>query len=234
MNVAFQLFQLQQIDSEIDHSQQRIDEIDRLLATNSLISSAEKKVNLHDQLLTQRTTAFNLLNDELEKKKIKKTQSQSTLYGGKVQNPKELEDLQNEIASLERSINVLEESLMQALVDVDNAEIKFELSNDDLKKARSTFATESAMLAAEKEKLDQKIGGLQNKRQPQLQQVDGVYLAQYDSLRKRKNGIAIALLHDSSCGACGANLTPSQRQTARSSSTLFICPSCGRIIYGSS
>lgn len=123
---------------------------------------------------------------------------------------------------------------MQALVDVDNAEDKLKLSNDDLKKARSAFATESAMLNAEKENLNQKMVGLHNKRQPIIQQIDSVYLSQYDALRKRKNGVAIAMLNDSSCGACGANLTPSQRQTARSSSILFICPSCGRIIYGSS
>ncbi|HLO29263.1 MAG TPA: C4-type zinc ribbon domain-containing protein, partial [Anaerolineales bacterium] len=53
----------------------------------------------------------------------------------------------------------------------------------------------------------------------------------YEQLRKQKRGIAITTISDSSCGACGTTLTPSQKQSARSTSQLFHCPTCGRILY---
>ena len=168
----------------------------------------------------------------MEKKKIKRSQSQSSLYSGKVQNPKELEDLQNEIASLEKVIASLEDSLMQALIDLDAAEKDLDSAKLGLKKAKSVFATDNAMLTAEKENLLNTIKGLNSKRTPIYQLVENPHQSLYESLRKRKKGIAVTSLNEDSCGACGGNLTASQAQSARSSKTIFICPNCARIIYG--
>jgi predicted nucleic acid-binding Zn-ribbon protein len=56
-------------------------------------------------------------------------------------------------------------------------------------------------------------------------------LGVYDQLRKQKRGLAITTIAENSCEACGTTLTPSQQQTARSTSQLFHCPTCGRILY---
>jgi len=233
MNIAFQLYQLQHIDSEMDRASARLLAIEDSIKKNSLIASAEKSLEEAKTVLVTRTNDFNHINDQIEKLKIKKNQSQSSLYSGKIQNPKELEDLQLEITSLEKSIGSLEETSMQALVSLDQAEKNLETAKDKLTKARSEFATELSMLNAEKEKLKQNLEGLNAKREPIYDGVDSRYQAQYDNLRKRKNGIAVTRLSDNSCEACGANLTASQQQSARSSQQLFICPNCGRIIYGS-
>lgn len=233
MNIAFQLFQIQQIDTEIDHAQQRLKEIVDAIEQNSTISEAEKTLEAKKQELVLETSHFNEMNDEIEKKKIKQNQSRSSLYSGKVQNPKELEDLQHEINSLENAISTLEESMMEALVVLDKAEENYKRSKAELAKAQSEFATELSMLTAEQQNLDQKIDGFRNKRIPIYEQIEAAYRNQYETLRARKKGIAVTTLNDDCCGACGTNLTASQRQAARSSQTLFICPNCGRIIYGS-
>lgn len=234
MNTAFQLFQIQQIDTEIDHADHRLQQIEDAISNNATISKAEKKVEVCKHELILKTNHFNEINDEIEKKKIKKNQSQSSLYSGKVQNPKELEDLQHEITSLDKTIITLEDALMQALIAVDASEEGFAEAKENLKKSKSMFATEMSMLEAEKESLLQKIDGAMKKRTPIFEQIDSAHRKQYEALRRRKNGIAVTILKDDSCGACGSNLTASQRQTARSATTLFICPNCGRIIYGSS
>jgi len=233
MNIAFQLYQVQNIDSEIDRVSSRLIEIQESVQKNSRIASAEKILEKTKSKLIIRTNDFNQINDQIEKMKIKKSQSQSSLYSGKIQNPKELEDLQLEIASLEKSVGSLEESLMQALVSFDQAEKQLDAAKDGLKKVRSEFATELAMLNAEKAKLEQKLEGLEAKRKPIYISIDRIYQVQYENLRKRKNGIAVTRLSENCCEACGANLTASQQQSARSSQQLFICPNCGRIIYGS-
>ncbi len=226
------MYQVQQIDSDIDRASRRVAEIDKLIQNNKTIASAEKALEEQQQIFLQRTNEFNQINDEMEKKRIKKSQSQSSLYSGKVQNPKELEDLQHEISSLEKVIASLEDTQMQALIALDTAENNLDTAKLRLKKAKSAFATEVAMLRAEKDALLKSIEGLQAKRDPIMQLVAKEYQAQYKSLRKQKKGVAVTKLNDSSCGACGGNLTASQAQSARSSKTIFICPNCGRIIYG--
>lgn len=233
MNISFQLYQVQIIDSEIDRLSTRLVEIQLAINNNNRIALAEKGVNTAKSKLFFHTNEFNQINEQLDKFKVKKNQSQSSLYGGKIQNPKELEDLQREIGSLDKSIGTQEETLMQALFSVDQAENDLEAAKNVLKKARSETATEISLLNAEKDRLEQKLAGLEKKRNPIFDNIASDFQTQYNNLRKRKNGIAVTKLSDTCCEACGANLTASQQQSARSSSQLFICPSCGRIIYGS-
>jgi len=232
MNTSFQLFQVQQIDSEIDQATKRIEEIELMISGNKKIANAEKTLDRVQQIFIKRTNEFNQINDEIEKKRIKKNQSQSTLYSGKVHNPKELEDLQTEIQSLENIINSLEEKSMEALIALDNAEKDFEAGKKNLTNIRSEFATELSLLNAEKEKLQQEIKQLKKKRTPIFKLISDQYKLQYDALRKQKKGIAVTILAEGSCGACGANLTASQQQSARSSKSVFVCGNCRRIVYG--
>ena len=108
------------------------------------------------------------------------------------------------------------------------------MKKEVFKNANSNFATQSSLLQGEKNTLLEKFLGLNSKRSTMIAQIDQNNQNRYEALRKFKKGLAITKLQDDACGACGAGLTASQRQEARSASKLFICPSCGRIIYGSS
>ena len=54
MNTAFQLFQVQQIDSDIDRAAQRIIEIDALIQNNKSISAAEKVLENNQQVFIKK------------------------------------------------------------------------------------------------------------------------------------------------------------------------------------
>ncbi len=58
-------------------------------------------------------------------------------------------------------------------------------------------------------------------------------LSLYDQLRQQRRGVAVAVISDNSCEACGSTLSLAQIQSARSSGQVMFCPSCGRILYGS-
>jgi predicted nucleic acid-binding Zn-ribbon protein len=72
---------------------------------------------------------------------------------------------------------------------------------------------------------------LGSERQAVVTDIASQALNAYEQLRRQKRGIAIAALADNACGACGTTLTASQQQSARSTSQLFYCPTCGRILY---
>ena len=86
-------------------------------------------------------------------------------------------------------------------------------------------------LTQEVEVLHRKLDRLNSERQAVVTDIATQTLAVYDQLRKQKRGLAITTIAESSCEACGTTLTPSQQQTARSTSQLFHCPTCGRILY---
>ena len=120
------------------------------------------------------------------------------------------------------------------LIRVDQSEKVLDTRTEELIKAKSDFATQKALLHGEKIFLLEKIQVITSKKQSILLQIEKSIQDRYERLRKNKNGLAVTILQDDACGACGAGLTASQRQEARSATTLFICPSCARIIYGSS
>ena len=61
--------------------------------------------------------------------------------------------------------------------------------------------------------------------------LDPGLIAMYGELREEKKGVAVALVHEGACSACGTTLTPAQEQNARSASKITNCPTCGRILY---
>jgi uncharacterized protein len=233
MNIGFQLYQLQEIDSILDSSNLRISEIDNLLENDSQIKRAQTNLEIAKNQFIQATNSFNELNDDIQRKKNKISQSEASLYSGTVKNPKELEDLQLEITSLKNTINKLDESLIEELLRVDQSETNLIRCKDILKKVNSNLATQNALLMGEKSSLLEKKEINQIKRKSLLVSIDDKFQNLYEKLRSNKHGLAIAKLEDGTCGACGSSLTASQVQEARSATKLFICPSCGRIIYGS-
>jgi uncharacterized protein len=234
MNIGFQLYQLQEIDSTLDNSNKRISEIDALLTNNDGIKKAQANLDKTKNQFVHDTNAFNELNDDIQRKKIKISQSEASLYSGKVKNPKELEDLQLEISSLKNTIKKLDDTLLEKLLRVDQSEKKLNQCKDALKNENSEFATQSALLRGEKSSLLDTIKVNNGKRLSLWAAIDTNSQNLYEKLRSNKNGLAVAKLDDGTCGACGSGLTASQIQEARSAAKLFICPSCRRIIYGSS
>ena len=233
MNTGFQLFQLQRIDTEIDSSQKRIDEITTEINSSTIVEKAKAKLQKCEAALKKIKTEFNSIDQDIQQKKLKKNQSESSLYGGKIANPKELQDLQMEIGSLTKILAELDNRLMDKLMILDNAEKDLKLCEVELKNVVSEFETQKSLLTAEKNKLENSIRTQNEQKSSLVIQISQELLDTYNSLRQSKNGVAVAELQDDSCSACGAFLTAGQCQQARSSSQLFFCPTCKRIVYGS-
>ena len=72
---------------------------------------------------------------------------------------------------------------------------------------------------------------LDSERKAIMGNIESKTVGIYDQLRQQRRGIAVTTLSDNSCAACGTTLTLSQLQNARSTSQLFYCPTCSRILY---
>ena len=233
MNTGFQLYQLQQIDSEIDAAQKRITEINALIKSDNQVQAAKAAYEKSQEIFKKFKSSFNILDNEIQAKKIKKSQSEENLYGGKVKNPKELQDLQQEISSLDSIIARLEDDLLERLLELEEAEKKADCDKKRFNEAMTYFESRKSLLLGEKDKLEKNILNLGTKKDTLINQIDQSSLDIYQSLRKSKGGTAVSYLQDESCSECGTHLTPSQCQQARSASVLLYCPGCRRIVYGS-
>jgi len=231
MSFSSNLFRLQQIDSQYDQIQNRMQEIEAALSDRSQLEQSEGRVQAAEERLLESRKKLHKAEQDVQNQRIKIEQNESALYGGKVRIPKELQDLQNESTALKRYLEVLEDRQLEVMIEVEEDEAKHKASLEELQQAQSQFATKEALLRGEKSNLLAELDRLNVERQAAIPAISGEDLTLYNSLRKQKKGVAVARVSDQACMACGATLTAATVQAANSPSQLSRCASCGRILF---
>jgi uncharacterized protein len=231
MSAALGLYRLQHVDSQIDQIQARLKAIQQTLDNDAALRSANERLASAESAHRDAERALTLSESEVEKQRIKIEQTEASLYGGRVQNPKELQDLQKDVASLKRHLETLEERELEAMIAAENTEKDLQTARADLERVLANLKDQNRDLTREGETLRKSLDRLNSERQAVVTDIASQALGAYEQLRKQKRGLAITTIADNSCEACGTTLTASQQQSARSASQLFHCPTCGRILY---
>jgi predicted nucleic acid-binding Zn-ribbon protein len=231
MSESFKLYRLQQIDSEIDKSFSRIKEIDRLLADDQEIRRSQLILDRAKKEQFEAEKRLRLAEQNVKEQQIKIERSQAALYGGKVTNPKELQDLQLESESLKNFLNTLEDQQLEAMLAMDEAEASFIEASEELAATESKVAEYKASLSVEKSVLLSEIERQQNERKAAAANIDPGEIRIYENLRKQKNGIAVARVLEKTCGACGSTLSATIFSAAQVPTKFTRCTTCGRILY---
>ncbi len=231
MNQAFHLTRLQRIDLQIDQFNSRIKEIDRLLSANEAVREAEKSVRQEEAAESKARQRLMMAENAVEAQRIKIETNEAALYAGKIHNPKELQDLQNDIASRKRNLAALEDEQLEAMLTLDDAEKMVKSSKKNLDEVQARFISQNANLAGEKTKIKESLQRLIGEREAALKPLTPESISLYQRLREQKHGIAVATVEDGACSACGTELRPAELQAARSPHNIVFCASCGRILY---
>ena len=117
------------------------------------------------------------------------------------------------------------------MIAIETAQKESQTAKTALEHVQLNLKEQNKDLTQESETLRKSLERLSSERRAAVTDIASQALSVYDRLRQQKRGLAIATVADNSCEACGTTLTPSQQQTARSTSQLFHCPTCGRILY---
>ena len=231
MSAALGLYRLQQVDSQIDQVQSRLKTIRQTLENDAELRAVHAQAEVAANQLKQTERLLKQAEDEVEKQRIKLQQTEASLYGGLVHNPKELQDLQKDVVSLKRHLETLEDRELEAMQVVETAEKNAQDAKADLERLTSSRGDQFRELSNESEVLNKDLERFSSERNAVIKDLATQTIQAYEQLRKQRRGIAVTTVSDSACAACGTTLTASQRQSARSTSQLFYCPSCGRILY---
>jgi hypothetical protein len=225
------LYRLQQIDSHLDNARSSLINIERALSDTSLVQTAQQEFTQADTAYQIEAKQLRDIENKVSDVRVKIEQSESSLYSGKIHNPKELQDLQNEIASLKRTIASLEDREFEVMMAVEQAEATLKSLKNALTEAQGKQIEHQAVLNGDRTKLLAQIERLEAERKATAQPVPPTDLALYEQLRNTRKGVAVAKITSRACGACGAMLTAALIQSSQSPGQAIRCPSCGRILY---
>jgi len=233
MSHTLSLYRLQQIDSQIDRIQTRLKDIQYVLDDDSVVRQAKGNVESLENRCQSAEIALQLAERDVQNQFIKIEQTQSSLYGGKSHSPKELQDLQNDVSALKRYLIVLEDRQINAMQESETAEADRTVANKELDAALIVRAENEDGLLQEQKNLENDLERFLVERNAVAGAIPVANLSIYNQLRQQRRGVAVAVISENSCGACGSNLSLALIQSARSSGQTMFCPSCGRILYGS-
>ncbi len=231
MSASLGLYRLQVIDRRMDRVLFQLDSVRKTLDDDAELRNAFDKVRDAKVQHEAAQKAMRTAEAAAQSQGVKIQQAEASLYGGQVHNPKELQDLQKDVASLKRHLSTLEEHELEAMLGVEHAEKGVLIAAAELETLQASLDARQKDLLASQGDLERELGKLTEERQATVNALPAGQLFQYENLRRDKRGLAVAEVLDNSCSACGATLTAAIQQNAHSPSRLVPCPTCSRILY---
>lgn len=225
------LVALQQIDTELEVTTKRLQEIEiQLEGSPELISARDSLQETQDQMRILQTHQQSLETDAVTAKdRIQALEAR--MMGGEVTNPRELPTIQLEVEKLSLRRGQLEEQALSALDEVEKERPELDTRKSQVKTLEEQWAGTQTALIREKDRLERELPGLHRKRAEKAKTVAPWPFKVYERVRAKKGGKAVALIERGICSGCRISLPTTLIQRARAGREIVSCSSCGRILY---
>lgn len=230
MSQARALYHVQEIELAIIDRRKRIKEIDAQLEDNAVVQQAQAELDDAQEKLDTILKQVKEVETQIESVTIKKKQTESRLYSGNVKNPKELQDMQAEIESLNRRQTTLDDKLLELMVERDEARDLRDLTEEEYNNIKQTWEAEHADLLNEKDQLTSESEQMMLDRKEALKVVQPDTMKEYNSLRTTKANRPVASLENKSCTVCGIEQNGAIISAVNKDDKLVKCQNCGRIL----
>lgn len=230
MSLADALLHLQDLELALVRGQRRLQEISAALADDAVVAAAQAELQTAESALAPLRVKARNLELEIQSNTQKARASEDQLYSGKVKNTKEMQDLQAEIAALKRRNGELEETLLETMMAVEEAEAAQQDADANLTRVRASRASDQQALTDEQSALQTQVARLKEQRKQAMTAIPADVLTRYNALRQPKNYQPVAVLQDDSCGVCGVEQTMAIVRQVQLGQSLANCLSCGRIL----
>ncbi len=226
------LYELQKIDTTAAKVRRRLGQLKSLLTESDDLKAARVRSASLEQEQQQWQSKQKMAELEMQSLTSRIQESENRLMGGQVRNPKELEALQSSIEGLQRQHGLVETLSVEALLQAEELVGQVATARDQLQTLQQSWSASQTELMEEEAKLKRGYLFLKKQRETLTGNLDKGLLQQYEDMRERKNGVAVASIENEVCSACNVKIPSGVLSTLRSQSErLITCPSCGRILY---
>jgi hypothetical protein len=232
VSVLRQLYQLQLVDSEHDDKSRQLAMVNEGLGESDEVIRAGEAVNETEAGLGDLRAQMRALELDIGSVNAKLKQNQDRLYSGRVRNPKELSNLQEEANALRRRRSELEDHQLELMIAIEESEAELAERRARLKQIESTWREEQARLQAEKEDLEFRLVELEEEREAIRPSIGATDLRHYDAIRSRLGGTAVVRLKKGVCTGCGVDVPTSMARAVERGDGVHECPICSRLLFG--
>ena len=225
------LYQLQKIDSKIDKLKSMFIDVQDRLSDRSELISIKMDIKTLKTGLTESEIKLRSNQTKIDDVDQRINGLEKRLYNGELRNNKEIELTQNEQTSLAKQKTEFEDLALLHMDDIEKNNSAHKGLEQKMSKLLSDRIKLETGLKSESQDLKKLIETSMDAREKALQQISKTLFALYESLRKTKNGIAVAVVTGGVCDGCRIALSSSKSQRLTETNELPRCGSCQRILY---
>jgi predicted nucleic acid-binding Zn-ribbon protein len=229
MNLARQLYQLQELDLEIESDERALEQVTGQLGESQAVVKAKARLDSEQERLEELKHQQHTAEWEIDDISNKIAAAEEKLFSGQVKNPKELTSLQQDVDMLKTRRGRLEEKALEIIDQVEQSEAAVAGVNSELKTLTADWQRQQEQLTEEAASLKTALSDFNQKRQQLAREIKPETVELYQQLRERK-GTAVARVEQGICRGCRISLPTTDLQRARGNN-LAQCSSCGRILF---
>ncbi len=226
MSLAKTLYDLQQIDLNIQKEQETLDDINRKLGESEALIQAKEALQAEKKHLAETEKQQKDLEYEIDELRNSIRKLNDKLYGGKEKNPKELVSLEKELEIFKNNLRQKEDDLLDLMTEIESVQDR--IKSERLGNLEEEWRQEQKELTQRQAKVKSRLSELGRTRQTLASDIAKQTLELYEGIRVRK-GQAVVKIEQGRCQGCRLNLAVNELQRARAGD-LIQCSSCGRIL----
>lgn len=232
------LLLVQGFDTRVDQLTRRLDTLParaELETVAGQVSAIDRQVAAVDERRGELSRSQQRLEDEIASLGERAEQAEKQLYSGAVSNPRELQALQDDVASIRRRISQIEDDELEIM----ELSEPVEAHRDELIAQRERLEAETKTLtdelAAAEAEIAAELEAVRGERAAAAADVPDDLWPEYDALRSQLGGIAVARLVGSTCQGCHLALSAVELDRIRKlpPDELVHCEECGRLLVRS-
>ena len=231
MSELQQLYELQELDIQIDELKESLAATEAELADDSVAAEARRRVAALETHAERLAANRRSLDRTIEDLQTRLGRTQERMYSGAITSVKEMEAAEDERASTEQAIAENEDRLLEIMVSVDEVDGTLEKGREVVLRLEEQRAATVETLSKKAEELRSSLDELTPRREDMRGAIPAPSLHRYDTLRSNRGGTAIAKVERGLCSTCRMALSTSELQRIRSTDTPMQCGSCHRILY---
>jgi predicted nucleic acid-binding Zn-ribbon protein len=225
------LYEVQRADTDLARLRETLAALDTGEELAAQVEEAERDLTrLGEQ---HRTTEKEATDRDLELKALeeKKARFESQLYCGTVRNPRQLSDLQGEVAMLSRQISKVEDRILELMEALESGRSATQTSEARLKELRERLASVRAKHETTDSRLQREIAELEAKREGRASEVGAQLLKRYERIRARQGNLGLVKITGTACPGCRITLPSETVKGLKAGRQDLTCENCGRLLF---
>jgi uncharacterized protein len=227
------LWDLQELDLSISNLQQKLEEAPLISGVQETTDKLnELAIEITERELRLKEDRKTLKQLEMKTQKIvdDRKELSDNLYGGKITNVKELEQMQRKLDLLAAEKQKTEDSILVLMETVEDQEAALNEIDAEHTKNEQDLKEKEERLALDLKQFNEELSRMEDERKYLVEGIEKKYLTKYEILAKKHHGRPLASVVDDICGGCRVFISSAQRGHLYNPGTMVYCENCGRLL----